>query len=87
MVNKPVKDSGCDGVVADDRALAGKLHVRGDHRAVMFVGVIDDLEQQVRTLGVNRQIAQAVDGDDALFYAAPPIPGSGGLPAWLYANR
>ena len=53
MVDEAVEDGCCDGVVAEDGAPPTEVDVGGQDEAVVFVGVVDDVEEQVSAFGVG----------------------------------
>ena len=61
MVDQPVDDGSSHVVVPEHRSPAGELQIGGDDHAALFIAVGDDLEQQRRTLGVDREVTQLVD--------------------------
>lgn len=57
-------DDGCGHVVvAEQGSPARKLQIRGDDQAAFFIPVLDHLEQQPGTFGIDPQVAQFVNGD------------------------
>ena len=55
VVDNSVDDGGGHLVVPEDPSPAGELEVRGDDHALPLVGVGEDLEDETRAVGVERQ--------------------------------
>jgi hypothetical protein len=61
VVDEAVVHGGGDGVVAEDLAPAAEGLVRGDDQGGSFVAGRDELEEQVRGFGLERDVADLVD--------------------------
>ena len=61
MVDEAVDHGGGDDVVAEYLAPAAELFVGGDDQRGPFVAGGDELEEQVRGLGFERDVADLVD--------------------------
>lgn len=62
VVDESVDDGGGDVVVTEDGAPAGEFDVGGDDEAGFLVGVVDDLEEESCSFGVDGEVAELVDG-------------------------
>jgi hypothetical protein len=60
VVQEPVKDGGGDDGVAEHRAPLADRAVAGDQQAAALVAARDQLEEQVRGVGLERQVAELV---------------------------
>ena len=65
-----VDHRGGDGLVAEDAAPAGERQVRGQDQRGVFVAGGDELEEQVRGVLLEGQVADLVDDDQPV--AAQP---------------
>ena len=63
VVDEPVDHGGGDDVVAEDFAPAAEGLVAGDDQAGAFVAGGDELEEQVRGFGFERDVADLVDDE------------------------
>ena len=71
MVDEPV-DHGCgDDVVGENLAPPPEWHVRGDADGALFVAGGDELEEQVRGVAVEGDVADLVDDEE--FVTAKPF--------------
>ena len=61
MVDEPVDHGGGDDVIAEDLAPTPEDLVRGDDQAGPLVAGADELEEQVRGLGFEGDVADLVD--------------------------
>jgi hypothetical protein len=61
VVDEPVDHGGGDDLVAEDLAPAAERLVAGDDERGAFVAAADELEEQVRGLGLERDVADLVD--------------------------
>lgn len=61
VVDDPVDDRGGHMIITEDGTPLGKRQVRRQDETALFIGVGDDLEQQSRALGIDRQIAEFID--------------------------
>jgi len=64
VVDEAVDHGGGDGVVAEDLAPAAEGFVAGDDDAGPFVSGGDHVEEQVRGIGVEWDVADFVDDDE-----------------------
>ena len=61
MVEQPIKQRWCQGaVIVEDLRPIFKHAVGGDHNGTLFISLTDDLEEQVGTIFIDRQVAQFV---------------------------
>ena len=63
MVDEAVDHGGGDDVVAEDLAPTAEGLVRGDDESGSFVAGGDELEEQVRRFGLERDVADLVDDE------------------------
>ena len=63
MVDEAVDHGGGDDFVAEDFAPASEGQVGGDQDRALFVAGRDELEEQVRGVGVEGDVADLVDDD------------------------
>ena len=63
MVDDAVDHRGCDGVVAEDISPSGKGHVGSQDDAGVLVTAGDQLEEQVRCLGSEGDVADFTDDE------------------------
>jgi hypothetical protein len=70
VVDEPVDHGGGDDIVAEDFSPASERLVGGDDHAGAFVAAGDELEEQVRRFGFERDVADLVDDDQRV--AAEP---------------
>jgi len=63
VMNQPIDHGGSDDVVGEGLAPASEGQVRGDHHRALFVAGGDELEEQVRGVVVERDVADLVDDD------------------------
>ena len=61
MVQEPVEDCGGDDRIGEHHAPFGNAAVRRDQHGAGFVAPADQLEEQVRRVGLQRQVAELVD--------------------------
>ena len=66
MVDEAVDHGGGDDVVAEYLAPAAELFVGGDDQRGPFVAGGDELEEQVRGLGFERDVADLVDHEQGI---------------------
>src|SRR5580693_6073323 len=64
VVDEAVDHGGGDGVVAEDLAPAAEWLVGGDDEAGPLVAAGDELEEQVRGLGLESDVADLVDDQE-----------------------
>ncbi len=62
-VDEAVDHGGCDDVVGEGLSPASEGEVRGDHHGALFVAGRDQLEQQVRGVLVERDVADLIDDE------------------------
>ena len=64
MVQEPVEDRGGDHGIGEHRAPFGNATVRRDQHGAGFVAPADQLEEQVRGVGLQWQVAEFVDDQE-----------------------
>ncbi len=78
-MQQPVEDRGGDDAVAEDLAPGAEALVAGQDHGPAFIAPADELEEQVRALAVDRQVADLVDdeqprgGVDLQLFFQPPF--------------
>jgi hypothetical protein len=63
MVDEPVDHGGCADLVAEDLAPAPEGFVAGHDQGGAFVAAADELEEQVRRIGLEGDVADFVDDE------------------------
>ena len=74
MVDDPVDHRGSDDLVTEDTSPAGERKVAGQDQRGVFVARGDELEEQVRGVLFEGQVADLVDDDQpvaCLLYTSP----------------
>ena len=66
VVDDAVDHGCCDDLVSEDAAPAGEGQVAGEHQAGVFVAGADELEEQVRSVLFEGQVADLVDDDESV---------------------
>ena len=80
MVDESVDHRGGHDVVAEGLAPAAEWQVRCDDDRALLVAGRDELEEQVRGVGVEGDVADLVDDDELV--AADLLSSASSVPAW-----
>lgn len=84
VVQEPVEDRGRDHRICEHGAPFGNAAVRRDQHGAGFIAPADQLEEQVRRVGLQRQVAELVDDQQLLVSTAPAVsrPGAARRAPW-----
>jgi len=66
VMHNPVNDRSGHRVITEHRPPPRELQIRGDHQRVLLIRCGDDLEQQPCTVGVDRQVPELIDDQQAV---------------------